>query len=94
MGSRFRRWSYARSSIRGLEERSGRSPSASPATTAVRPPRPPARGPHAANPEVQAAAAPLRGLGRRRGKRKLPVDLDDDAFMRTSEVVDPDMPTD
>eukprot|EP00873_Tetraselmis_striata_P037274 jgi/Tetstr1/457538/TSEL_004222.t1 len=56
--------------------------------------RPRACGPHAATPEVQAAAAPLHRSGRGRGKCKLPADLDDDAFMRTAEEVDPDMPRD
>eukprot|EP00873_Tetraselmis_striata_P015080 jgi/Tetstr1/435344/TSEL_024262.t1 len=64
------------------------------AAAAALAPRPPARGPPAATPEVQAAAAPPHRSGRGRGKCKLPADLDDDAFMRTAEEVDPDMPRD
>eukprot|EP00873_Tetraselmis_striata_P000411 jgi/Tetstr1/420675/TSEL_011762.t1 len=80
-----------RAKARALAGRGGCSPGASPAATALRPSRPPARGPPAATPEVQAAAAPLHRSGRGRGKCKLPADLDDDAFMRTAEEVDPDM---
>eukprot|EP00873_Tetraselmis_striata_P011922 jgi/Tetstr1/432186/TSEL_021642.t1 len=83
-----------RAKARALAGRSGCSPGASPAATALRPSRPPARGPPAATPEVQAAAAPPHRSGRGRGKCKLPADLDDDAFMRTAEEVDPDMPRD